>query len=164
MKALEDNATRTYSILNRVITLQAAHRAAFNLQDDIEDLERARSDQPEQNHSATLALLTSSFQSLRALISHSTIPSDHQMSQDLKRFKTHLSTLSSEEKKEPLPPMVMAATPTPAKVKAVQLPKITPPSFNGDLMNQMPFWSQFKAAVDSNVNLTPLNKLAYLLT
>ena len=58
--------------------------------------------------------------------------------------------------------MTMAAAPTPAKVKAVQLLKITLPSFNGDLMNWMSFWSQFKAAVDSNIDLTPLNKLIYL--
>ena len=152
---------RTYSVLHHMMTLQAASQAAVNLQDDIEDLERAKSDQPERDHTAALALLTSSFQSLRATISKSTFPSDHQLRQGIKRFKNHLSTLSSEEKKEPLPP-VIAAAPPPVRVKAVQLPKITLPSFDGDLMNWMSFWSQFSAAVDSNVDLTKLNKLAYL--
>ena len=42
------------------------------------------------------------------------------------------------------------------------LPKITFPTFHGDLMSWASFWSQFKSAVDSNTDLTPLNKLAYL--
>ena len=53
-------ATRTF--VNRLIVLKAATQAATHLQDDIEDLRRAKDDQPERDHSKLLAMLTESFE------------------------------------------------------------------------------------------------------
>ena len=46
--------------------------------------------------------------------------------------------------------------------KAIQLPNIALPVFEGDLMKWATFWSQFSAAIHSNPDLMSSNKLTYL--
>ena len=85
LDAFEEKVSKTYSLLQIMLAIQAASQAAAHLQDDIEDLERARSDQPEKDHTRSVEMLTSSFQSLRTILSKSTIPADHHLRHDLRR-------------------------------------------------------------------------------
>ena len=158
VQVFEENLDRTYELLHKLISLQSSHQAMSDFQYDLEDLQSTKLEQPTKDHSHALALLSTSFQKLRMTINQSHLPTDHQLRHDLKRLKSQLSAVSSTERKDPTPPILLADRPSP-KPKTVQLPKITLPTFNGELME---WWSQFKAAVDSNSDLSPLNKLAYL--
>ena len=46
--------------------------------------------------------------------------------------------------------------------KGVKLPKLDVPTFDGDILNWLPFWEQFHVAVDSRTNLSNTEKLVYL--
>ena len=157
----EENVETTCSLLHHLMALRQAQRASVGFQSDLEDLEEAKSTEPDGDHSVALALLTSSFQSLRVILNDSTIHADHQLRQNVVHYKSRLRNLSTEQKRDPTP-IIVTTTPASARVKSVQLPKITLPHFDGDLMNWTSFWSHFHTAVDSNGELTNLNKLAYL--
>ena len=66
------------------------------------------------------------------------------------------------------PPTPITATPptltgTPAaKANAVRLPKLHLRHFNGDLTKWTGFWESFEAAVDSNLDLSNIEKFNYL--
>ena len=88
----------------------------------------------------------------------STIP---ESSRDVAQLQTKLHTLNLRERKS----AIAADRPTvaaPPKPKSVQLPKLHLPTFSGDLMDWVPFWAQFRTAVDSNAELSQEHKLAYL--
>ena len=129
----------------------------------MEDLEDAKRTEPDRDHSASIAQLTTSFQSLRVIINNSTIHADHQLRHDIVDYKTQLRRLSTEDRKASTPTTTMAHGPaSSSRPRPVQLPKIALPTFEGDLMTWSTFWSQFKAAVDSNPDLSNSNILAYL--
>ena len=157
----EESVEATRSLIHCLMALRRAQRAATNFKSDLEDLEEASNADPNQDHSTSITQLASSFKSLRLIIDDSTIHEDHLIHREVSSFKSRLRRLSAQEKKEPIPSLI-APAPTPAKAKTVQLHKITLPSFNGDLMSWTSFWSQFRAAVDSNGDLINLNKLAML--
>ena len=54
-----ESVERTYSLLHHLIALKQVQQAAANLDYDLEDLETAKSTNPERDHTATLTLLTS---------------------------------------------------------------------------------------------------------
>ena len=58
-----------------------------------------------------------------------------------------------------LPPV--AATPTVTRA-AVKLPHLTLQQFDGELMNWIPFWDSYKAAVHDNGTLSEVEKFNYL--
>ena len=151
----EENIEMTLTLVHRLMKLHTAHQSSSHFQDNLDDLERATTEHQDKDHSVTLAQLTSSFQSLRIAVNQTSVPSDHQLRATLKCFRGQLSTLSAEEKK----PTIGTAAP---HSKAIQLPKIALPQFEGDLMQWATFWSQFSAAVHSNPDLTSSNTLAYL--
>ena len=46
--------------------------------------------------------------------------------------------------------------------KGVKLPKIDVPTFNGDVLNWIRFWEQFKVLVHDRTNISNAEKLVYL--
>ena len=140
---------------------EASPANSANVNDDLEDVEESKNADLRKNYTVSIERITKSFEKLRTIVDKSTIHPNHQLRRDVKRLSSRINHLSTEEKRAPLP-TIIATTPAPAKAKAVQLPKIAPPHFNGDLMTWSTFWSHFRAAVDSNTDLTNLNKLAYL--
>ena len=49
-----------------------------------------------------------------------------------------------------------------AEAPRIRLPKISVPSFNGNILNWTSFWEQFEVASDSQDSLRDVDKLAYL--
>ena len=92
----------------------------------------------------------------------SSISLTHPIREKLILLSQRAVVLSSTDKKIEPSPSASSFVPPPRPCKTVQLPKISLPTFHGDLMEWTSFWSQFRSAVDSNDELTPLNKLAYL--
>ena len=50
----------------------------------------------------------------------------------------------------------------PTHQPCIRLPKISIPTFNGNLLNWTSFWKQFEVTVHSKDNLQDVEKLAYL--
>ena len=142
------------------MAMKQAQQTAANV-NDLEDVEESKNADPHKDYTVSIERITKFFEKLRTIVDKSTIHPDHQLRRDVKRLSSRINHLSTEEKRDPLP-ITIATTPAPANANAVQLPKIALPHFNGDLMTWSTFWSQFRAAVDSNTDLTNLNKLAYL--
>ena len=157
----DESMENTCTLLNRLMAMKQAQQTAANVNDDLEDVEESKNAHPHKDYTVSIERITKSFEKLRTIVDKSTIHPNHQLRQDLKKHSSQINHLSTEEKRAPLP-TIIATTPASAKAKAVQLPKIALPHFNGDLMTRSTFWSQFRAAVDSNTDLTNLNKLVYL--
>ena len=157
----DESVEKTCTLLNRLMAMKQAQQTAANVNEDLEDMEESKNADPHKDYTVSIDRITKSFEKLRTIVDKSTIHPNHQLRRDVKRLSSRINHLSTEEKRAPLP-TIIATTPAPAKAKAVQLPKIALPHFNGDLMTWSTFWSQFRAAVDSNTDLTNLNKLAYL--
>ena len=109
----------------------------------------------------TLLYLEGKYDVLCREVADSTIPEDNPVHQEVARLHSKLWALNLG-KKGSASMIGTTATTTPTKSKSVQLPKLHLPTFNGDLMELAPFWAQFKTAVDSNSDLSPEHKLAYL--
>ena len=156
-----ENVQATRTLLKRFMALKTSHELAVELRSSLEDLETSKSRDPGKDQSIALTSPTTDLDDLQKILRTSTINPDHELRRDAADFRTRLNTLTSEDRIIPTPGFSF----TPAssfKKKTVALPKITLPTFHGDLMSWASFWSQFKSAVDSNTDLTPLNKLAYL--
>ena len=68
-----ENVGSTRTLVNRLIALRAAHQTATNLRNDLDAINKAKSREPEGDHSASLASLTSLFDKLRVILDESTI-------------------------------------------------------------------------------------------
>ena len=112
------------------------------------------------DHSPTINLLTKSFQSMRLTLNESSIHEDHPLWHEVAPINTRIRSISTLEKAPH--PTIIAAGPSTARTKTVQIPKMELPTFHGDLMQWATFRHQFSAAVDSHPDLTKANKLAYL--
>ena len=155
-----DNVEATRSLLKRLIALKTAHELSTELDYNLDNLEDSKAREPDKDHSAAMARLTTTFDSFQATLRGSTIPPDHALRRTARDFDARVTSLSVTETILPPTPIVAAA---PAAIpKTIQLPKISLPEFNGDVMGWSSFWSQFSTAVDHNKQLTSLNKLAYL--
>ncbi len=160
-ETFEDNVEATRSLIQRLIATKRAQLASTDFRADLEDLEEATSAHTSRDYSTAISNLTNSLQSLRLMLNESTIDEEHPLRRDISMFKSRLHKLSSCEK-EPSPLILTASMTTPIKSRPVQLPKLHLPTFDGNLMNWAQFWAQFKAAVDSNPDLSQEHKLAYL--
>ena len=156
----KDNVEATRSLLKRFIALKTAHELSTEIHYNLDNLENSKARDPEKDHSAAMVRLTSTFETFQSILRKSTIHPTHVMRQSARDFDSRLTRLSVKEIPTP-PPTIVTAVPA-AITKTVQLPKISLPQFDGDLMGWSSFWSQFSAAVDANKQLTSLNKLAYL--
>ena len=84
VQVFKENLDRTYELLHKLISLQSSHQAMSDFRYDLEDLQSTKLEQPTNNHSLALALLSTSFQKLRMTINQSHLPTDHQLRHDLK--------------------------------------------------------------------------------
>ena len=50
----------------------------------------------------------------------------------------------------------------PTETVKVKLPKLELKPFDGNVLNWQPFWDRFQSSIDSNSNISPVGKLAYL--
>ena len=50
----------------------------------------------------------------------------------------------------------------PTKTVKVKLPKLELKPFDGNILNWQPFWDRFQSSIDSNSNISPVDKFAYL--
>ena len=50
----------------------------------------------------------------------------------------------------------------PTETVKVKLPKLELKPFNGNILNWQPFWDRFQSSIDSNSNISPVDKFAYL--
>ena len=50
----------------------------------------------------------------------------------------------------------------PTKTIKVKLPKLELKPFDGNILNWQPFWDSFQSSIDSNSNISPVDKFAYL--
>ena len=157
----EENLEATSALIQRLIATRRAQLAATDFRANLEDLEAATSSHTGRDYSSAIANLTTSFQHLRSILNGSVIETDHPLRRDISLFKSRLHKLSSCEKGV-TPTILPISGLAPARAKPVQLPKITLPTFDGNLMNWSTFWSQFRAAVDANKDLTGEHKLVYL--
>lgn len=148
-ETFEENVEAIHSLVQRLIATRRAQRAATEFRSNLEDLEEATSSHILRDYSAAISTLTSSFKSLQTILNESTIDDDHSLRRDISHFQSRLNKLSSCEKVV-LPTILSRDAPTSTRPKPVQLPKIHLPTFDGNLMNWSTFWSQFRAAVDSN--------------
>ncbi len=86
------------------------------------------------DHGTSLASLTISLDKLRVTLDGSTIQGDHPLRQEATKFENHLCRLTTKEKKSDSPP-TFTTTPAPTTGhKTHHLPKMTLPTFHGDLM------------------------------
>ena len=160
-ETFEDNVEATRSLIQLLIATKCAQLASTDFRADLEDLEEATSAHTSRDYSTSISNLTNSLQSLRLMLNESTIDEEHPLRRDISMFKSRLHKLSSCEK-ESSPLILTASMTTPIKSRPVQLAKLHLPTFDGNLMNWAQFWAQFKAAVDSNPDLSQEHKLAYL--
>ena len=157
----EEKWTATCRLLRRLICLHKVYLKSHSLQKDLDSLARSKSSHPDKDHSVIVRRHSTSFKELRTLMEESTIPPDHPYRGDLDRLQEVLSSLSMEDRPD-LSTIIHPSTPAAPRSKHIQLPKLSLPTFNGDVMNWATFWSQFSAAVGSNPDLSPINKLTYL--
>ena len=108
-----ENMGSTRTLVNRLIALRAAHQTATNLRNDLDAINKAKSREPEGDHSASLASLTSLFDKLRVILDESTIQGDHQLRHEATEFKDQLCHLWTKERKVDSPP---TSTTTPSTV------------------------------------------------
>ena len=153
---------RTSSLIQRLIDIRSVQSQISNLQYDLEELETRINTSPDRDYSAPLQRISKKLDTLQDQVGRSTINSSHPSRRTVLKLSSHLLELSSLDKKpSPIATSSTIISGTPAS-RPVQLPKISLPLFEGDLMHWATFWSQFQAAVDSNTQLTNANKLAYL--
>ena len=50
----------------------------------------------------------------------------------------------------------------PTETVKVKLPKLELKPFDGNILNWQPFWDRFQSSIDSNSNISPVDKFAYL--
>ena len=50
----------------------------------------------------------------------------------------------------------------PTETVKVKLPKLELKPFDGNILNWQPFWDSFQSSIDSNSNISPVDKFAYL--
>ena len=50
----------------------------------------------------------------------------------------------------------------PTETVKVKLPKLELKPFDGNILNWQPFWDRFHSSIDSNSNISPVDKFAYL--
>ena len=50
----------------------------------------------------------------------------------------------------------------PTKTIKVKLPKLELKPFDGNILNWQPFWDRFQSSIDSNSNISPVDKFVYL--
>ncbi|XP_064632755.1 uncharacterized protein LOC135491048 [Lineus longissimus] len=77
------------------------------------------------------------------------------------RLSDHLTLKPAPEPQPPVPPSPTAPTFAP-RTKNVQLPKLTLPTFSGDILQWQTFNDVFAAAIHNNTNLDNVQKLQYL--
>ena len=158
----EDYVTSTKVYFKCLIVIKEAHEMSEELQADLDNLERAKRDEPHKNYSMSIERMTDIYKELRTTLHKSTIPKDHPLKTSVTDLSSRLNRLSMEDK--PALPPTIVTTPPVAASKTVQMPKMELPSFRGDLMKWATFWSEFSAAMASHPELTVANKLDYLYT
>ena len=108
-----------------------------------------------------MASLTVAFDKLKTTLDGSTIQADHHLRREAAEFEKCLCRLSSKAKK--IEPPTPSAGPTPTTGhRTHHLPKMTLPTFHGDLMAWNRFWAEFQDAEDKLPDLTDSSKLSYL--
>ncbi len=124
----------TRTLVNRLLALRSASLAVTSLISKFDAISRAKSSDPTGNHGTSLASLTIALDKLRVTLDGSTIQGDHPLRQEATKFENHLCRLTTKEKKSDSPP-TFTTTPAPTTGhKTHHLPKMTLPTFHGDLM------------------------------
>ena len=161
LDTFEDSISATAALIHRLMAIKKAVKGLSALNIAIDDLSEHSESNPEKNYSNAFNKLETRFENISAEVEESTIPDDNSIHQELHRIQTKLHSLSLDDRRPDSTPD-RPTTITHSKTNSIQLPKLHLPTFNGDLMEWAPFWSQFRTAVDSNSELSEEHKLAYL--
>ena len=136
---ITESVDSTRILVNRLLALRSASLAAASLRSKFAAVDSAKSSDPTGDNETSLASLTVAFDKLKVTLDGSTIPGDDPLRQEATKFENHLCCLTIKKKNSGLPP-TSATMPKPTTGhKTHHLPKMTLPTFHGDLMA----WTRF---------------------
>ena len=129
----EDHVDLIIGLITNLKALQSAHTDISDLHTEIDFLEETLTTRPDKDHSAMIAQIRDMAQLMRMAMSKSSLSTDHPLREKLITLRNRASLLSSTDRK--IEPTSLASTLAPPTChhKTVQLPKITLPTFNGEL-------------------------------
>ena len=157
----EEQVQKTRSVLHRLEAIKSAPAQIADLIMDLDVLDSKLRDNPNKDYSVSIAPATDNLQNIKSILAHSTIASDHRVRTKYRAYSSRIVDIASFDKVSTFTSDSLS-TNSCSKTKRVQLPKISLPSFNGDLMQWTTFWNQFQTIVHNNDDLDTFTKLAYL--
>ncbi len=96
-------------------------------------------------------------------VNQSTIPHDHRVSKMVRAFDTRMLDLSaSVARASPADVSISSSTTSDHHHHHIKLPKLTVPTFNGDILKWAVFWERFSSIIHDNPKLDNHEKLTYL--
>ena len=131
----EDNVAETLSVLQRLIDMKTIYMDATYFDDDLKNLDEEFEAAPDITYPDAMKRLDSKLEALQKAVSHSTISSDHLVSNLVKSFSKEMLKMSpSEMKSDTLNISTDSHSSSPLSVNQVKLPKLSIPVFKGDPM------------------------------
>ena len=163
----EENVESTIDIIQNLMELNQIHIAVHHLQEDLDALSKLQEEQPEREHSATANRHSESYEKLRTMLDESSLERGHHYFSELKQLQDRLGFLTSTKKEIRHSPIVSdddrhCSSGYSRRPSAMKRPNIELPKFYGNIMDWNSFWTSFIGAIDSDPDLSQINKLAYL--
>ena len=160
----DNSVSQVISILEQMLTLRTLHRNATELNRRLKELESEMTDNPDQSYAAGLHDIKEELKDLNQVLLQSTILSSHGINdlvQSLHTLVLRLTSTKIEPKSTPLDTSSSSISDV-SSHSHIKLPKLSVPSFNGDVMKWAVFWERFQAIIHENPRLDNHEKLTYL--
>ena len=168
----QDRCDRSFVSVQRLakglLAMKQTQLYLEELTDAIGSLENSLTSSPDGNLTGGLDEIRAIHTSLKREWNRTNLPRIHPMKLEIDACSTRIHSLEVEVKRAilrsvptPITSSSPAVAPKPDR-NPTKLPAIALPTFSGDVLKWPTFWNQFKASVDSNLELPDSTKLSYL--
>ena len=167
--AFSNAVSTTRDLGEQLLCLRAVLDGLADFNCDLSAIQDTLASKPDSNQHSAMQALETLFTSLRAQWKTANLPKGHPVKSELDACRRSLTDLAAEvtaasDRSDSRSSTSSApSTSTPCFVMAKNdLPTITVPKFNGDILEWSSFWASFKSTIQDRTELSNTQKLHYL--